>query len=362
MTEIWMLRDEDWCLPVEVTWLHQSDVACVNFVTALPMLAIQRAALATRLGLIGKLRDERWWVLRSVLESSAQLIVGDPEREIIWRPIEARVKFRSGEHNADRDEFFAEYARSGMINDPVKAEVIFVSFCKHMLSWMLNHQKPVSLGFADLYAVPYRPNWKQLVFQRQQGKKTAANKAAFTRKELAASSVAKLIERGTGDELLDPKLLFWCQKDGHMYWSIEARPRSMWWRMVKALETAKKAKRHGGLYLEGIGDTMKRCLPQTLELYGAYLQQVALPFVKLATSVRRRSGLFVPKASKKEMLGAPVLPMREPATHGDKEGESTVLDHVSSSAFLSTLSDIQRDRLEVRDTWSEMEQSKNRSA
>lgn len=354
MPETWIVSDENWSLPVIVEWPEQNDVAAVR-VSDLPMLSIQRHALETKLHSAGKFRNDAWWILRSVLQVIGHAITDDAEKYVVWRPLDARVKFRSGPHNADRDEFFAEYARNGIVSDPVKAEVIFVSFCKHMLSWMLNEQRPVQLGFCDLYAVPYRPNWKQLLFQRQQGRKV------LPKTVLNRASMNDMVERGVPDDLIDPKLIFWNKPDAHMYWSIEARPRSMWWRMVKAVELAKKAKRHGGVYLESVSDTLKRLLPQSMELYASYLQQVSVPWVKLAASVRSRSGSFVRKEPASKMCKPATFSYHEPATHVRREGaeESATLDHVSSAAFVSTLSDLQRERLDMRDARADLAKSTN---
>lgn len=364
MPETWILCDENWALPVSVDWPGQQDMAGVRYIPGFPLLNIQREAIAARLQPIGMLREDAWWVLREHLEVIASPTTEDPERVVIWRPVEARVKYRSGPHNTNRDEFFAEMARTSIINDPVKCEVLWVSFCKVVLSWMLNNQRPVPMGFCDLYAVPMRPNWKQIIFQKQQGRQTAGGKAKLNRTQLAESSVNKLIDRGTGDDLLDPKLLFWCKKDEHMYWSIEARPKNMWWRMVKALELAKKKKRRGGFYLAGIADTMKRLLPQTLDLYASFLQQASLPFIRLASTVRSSGGQFKKGRSLVRLVGEARFAYQEPATYVRREGgeESVTLADVPSSAFMSSLSDIQQERLSVRDARADLEKSQNGTA
>lgn len=356
--EIWIVSYEDWSLPVQVQWLEQSDVASVNLCPTVPLLGLQTKALKDRLSMLGEFRNESWWILKTVLNANGKKITGDPELFVVWRPIEARVKYRSGEQNKNRDEFFAEYARTGIINDPGKAEVVFISFQKHMISWMLNHQRPVDLGFCDLYPVPYRPNWKQLLLQRVQGLRAAGRLKHLTNRDMAQMTVEKMVKEGIADEMIDPKFLFWCKKDGHMYWSIEARPRSMWWRMVKAVEMAKKNKRHGALYLESVADTMKRCLPHSLELYVAHLHQISIPFVRLAKSFRSRAGVFVQRSKTNSVMCFPARhSSREPAQADYVEEKGTVLDDLSTDSFVSALSPVQRDRLAMRDAREDVDRA-----
>jgi len=342
--ETWMVNEEAWSLPIAVGWPEQTDVAAVTVFTELPLLNIQRQALEAKLNSAGSYRDGTWWILRPVLMAMAQPAI-EPEQQIVWRAIPPMTFRASPEVN--RSEFITEYARTGIVNDPVKAEIIWVSFCKHGLSWMLNHQRPVPMGFCDLYAVPYRPNWKSFLFHMQQGKQTSGGKRILSDRQLLQTTIEKLIERGTADDLMDPKLIFWCKKDSHMYWSIEARPKNMWWRMIKAVEIAKKARRHGAVYLGSVGDTMKRLLPQTLELYASYLQQVTQPFVRLATATRRSHGKFA-RASRGFLARAGFSRSESAAYRGRRE-TGVVLDDVSSAAFVSTLSNLQREKLAMRD-------------
>lgn len=345
-----MLTDENWSLPLAVSWPEQNDVAEVQILTTIPLLNIQHTAMTAKLNSISSYRNGAWWILRADLNVVARQVTDDVEQYIVWRPMDARVKFRTPEH-PDRDEFFAEYARTGIINDPVKAEIIFVSFCKHMLSWMLNEQRPVHLGFCDLHAVPFRPNWKQLIFQSQRSRQNPDKSKVWSDKDLAKISVEELIKRGTGDALIDPRLLFWNKKDGHMYWSIEARPRSMWWRMVKAVEMAKRRKRSGVLYFRGICDTMKRFIPHGLDIYASHIQQVVLPFVRLAAHCRASGRSFKTDYKHLPVDKAPVLPSGQPAAHVSPKGasESIEMDDVSTAAFVSEMSDIQRRRIDLRD-------------
>lgn len=357
--DTWIVTDEHWSLPVAVEFPEQTDVAAVRFLPGFPLLGIQRDALAAKLNSAGKYRDEVWWILRTVLQAIALQTTEDPERLLLWRPTEARVKYRTDPKSTNRDEFFAQMARMSIVNDPVKCEVLWVSFMKVALSWMLNSQRPVPMGFCDLYAVPYQPNWKSQLFGTLRQRRALGDRSMpkFTSKELLASTPEKLIKNNVPDEMLNPQLLFWCKKDDHMYWSIEARPRNMWWRMIKAVELAKKKKRRGAAYVVGVADTMKRLLPQTLELYASWLQQVTLPCVRLATYRDYRRGAFLSRL-KKKVLRKAELPNNSFAQMGNEaRTPNVVLDDVSSAAFLSALPDIQRERLAMRNAGADMERS-----
>lgn len=92
-----------------------------------------------RLKLVGTVREDAVWVARQKLETVAQRFYGtDPEDVIEWMP--AREKLPPSTDFRPPDEFILEYCKSqyAWIRDPLLADIVWMSFIRFMLHWMLN--------------------------------------------------------------------------------------------------------------------------------------------------------------------------------------------------------------------------------
>lgn len=338
----WIINEQDWSLPVAVAWPDEGDMVNVHL-DRVPLLKIQVEALEKKLATVGSKQMSGWWLMKSQLDEIAHPCAGDPEREVIWRPGPA-PRFKPGVD----DGFIKSYCRTGLISDPAQAALVFHSFTRHMLSWLLNEQRPVNLGFAELLPVPLRANWLTVLHQKNSGK--FSSKKSEWRKITAAPTPEKLFAFGAADTLIDPQLFAWCRKDEHLYWSIHTRPKKMWWRMVKAVEMEKKKRLRLAYYKNSV-NTVKHHLPKLIETYASFLQQVCLPFLRLATGSHRWNKKARFRAVSRASYLAPAETVSGAAVHDVKRGAAPgpVLDDLSTVALLSAVPPLQRAALDMRD-------------
>ncbi len=307
MRELWILTHDYWQLPISVEWPHQMDVAMVRIGSGIRLLDCQREVASQLLGRVGKLHGHRWMVMRHVLEQVARPAdTENPEECVSWRPVKAWVQFKKKgkaalfERMKQREAFFSDFCKSGVLPDPAHAEILFTAFCKHMLHTLVNRQEPVDLLFCELTPLPYRPNWMALVAKTEKATPDSAR-----------ATMDDLIKRGTLDHFLDPALTFYNRKSETIHWSITVRHLEMWYRMVTAAEKARKRGRAPHVYLRLINDAMKRTLPMALKCYAAYLAEIFRPslFTKVVRgihgSVRTRTKDFIERERPPVELGKP---------------------------------------------------------
>lgn len=281
--EIWSLSGPFWVLPVSVEWPEgQRDIAAIRIGGGIKLLDVQREVAVERLKAIGaEFYNNRWMLMRPLLEKfcSPEGWI-DPETIVEWRPLD-RVKYRSvpageRERYKNLDEFFHEFSKTGWINNPYKAEVLWMAFCKHALHWLVNEQKPVDMGFCTLFPLPVRANWKSLLLQRHIEYGTELN-------------LSKLIWP-IAEEIFDPQFNAWDKRKRHIYWTLEVLPGRAWFRATIRYERARKY-RNGRLkgelkkYAGAIKDSIKRSLPQLAKCYAAYLSQIKKPGARLAAEL-----------------------------------------------------------------------------
>lgn len=244
------------------------------------LLDIQLETAVARLTEIGAVYEQRgdngkrWWIATEQLEAACTPEGKvNPESVLEWRPAE-RVRYRQPTHRyKNRDEFFHEFAKAGWISDRYKAELIFVSFCKFMLHWLVNEQKPVELGFCTLVPVPLRANWKSLLLTKGVGKKP--------------EEVGKEVLNGLYTAWRDkPRPRLGTHSNKHIFWSLEVLPERSWFRATIAFERVRRSVKYrlkGELfrYCRAVTESIRRSIPSLARLYATYVSQVKRPAARL---------------------------------------------------------------------------------
>lgn len=263
--KVWEVFGQFWRLPVEVQFIDQNDVASVRFCDGFPMLECQKDVLRTTFA-SDRWDGHCWWVLRSKLESIGHPTDREnPESIVVWAPPAKKVTL-SKERDPDTDAMLAKLVEAGYFKSIEQADALFRVFRKAMLDQLLNQKKPIDLGFAKLWPVPYRPNWKEVLRNQEP----------------------------TENRFEDPSLLMMFKKilpykdrvqDTRKYvhvigWTIEVEYSSVWWKMSHAVETQvfklmrfKKGNKYGLVVLE----TMRTFKATGERLYRQFLEACGRP-------------------------------------------------------------------------------------
>jgi hypothetical protein len=289
----WTVTDLRWRLPVTVEFNDTGDILTVRL-SELTLLKKQTLYLVDRLNSNCFNKDAKaWYFARAEFEKIASPFEGeDIEDSVEWTPMvgtvprrEIRGKGPSQDEATERDEFLMPLVVAGVFKTLDAANIMWSIFITVMKDRLINDQKPIPMGFARLYAFPYRVNWVQTVFDHD----VVKLKKEYSRGHDVRSK-AGIVARGTAHFMTDEILTAWNPDLWQIQWTLNVVPTADWDALVTDAETTRKGVRRRAGYLPGIVDTMRRLLPSALDVYLDYLQRVRLPYVLLYSRLRDRSG------------------------------------------------------------------------
>ena len=138
------------------------------------------------------------------------------------------------------EAFLRELASRTMMGNLSQTKIWWNAFVRLSLEWMLVRRKPVNLGWAIIYALPYRANWKSILaagFPNCYSCYTRENE-----EKIEAALVAMgIIDAFSGKELLEVHgTEHWCN------WKPEIVPTKIWERTIERTEKLRVSKGKAG--------------------------------------------------------------------------------------------------------------------
>lgn len=303
-----------WRLPVSVAWIEQSDVGRVSLDAGTPLLKSQVAELQHTF------KDDRfdgqfYWVLRSKLEA----IGHKTEREniediVIWRPPPAKVVMRENQ-DPDNDEMLQRLVDAGFFKSIEQADAMKRILSKAMFDQLLNHKKPVDLGFIKLWPVPYRTNWKQICLQQDLAADPARSSGISA--ERVYQRNAKFLESGSLLSVVKTRISRPAPNRNlydRILWSVEVEYFPIWWKLSKEVE--KRAHHlNRNKYALLVRNTMRTLAKNSARLYKQFLEQMARPNASLVIQGKSDYPISVRSTNKRdeaELLDRTSLPRSLP--------------------------------------------------
>lgn len=165
--ELWTVRGNRprlWTIPV---WVEQKEKRARIF-AAIPLLATQLRALHWRLTDQGAQREgDEWEISAKKLKLIAMASpVIDPEYLLTWEHLRsADLPKRKRSISQDQHDFVDDMYLRGIGQSREVLRYWFVEFSNQMLDWLINHERPVDLGFCILHPSPYRLGWQHRIYE-----------------------------------------------------------------------------------------------------------------------------------------------------------------------------------------------------
>lgn len=313
--ELWYAESEDksWSLPLFVEFRHDKagDVHYCHIVPAFCPYYNQALALKALLqphDIQG--RDDQWIITRRMAEALLHKAPGiTPRFYYCWPsddcpPIERHpldVNAELKKPHADRPTWnsFAQFLS--------KERKISVSIINAVLrgiadegpKWMVEHRRPLDLGFCRLIAAPFRANWKEIV--------------TFKTKYLKLRSLLRLPEEQVWKALEDvglPSILTSPHNIGlrrgwknetdvvRIDYTIEAIPSEQFESAVNRIE-GKRMSRGGAAYITEFEDSVEALYKSLAMALRSYMAKVARPFAQVGESSNGRVLGFLPVNTRK---------------------------------------------------------------
>lgn len=177
------------------------------------------------------------------------------------------------------EEFMNLVAERTAITDAATMKLIWNAVCQTMVHWLLKHRKPLNFGLFTLCAIPYRANWKSVLY------------AAFPRSHYCfAGNENEVYDRvnamGIADAFMGTEVLEMNSKDHWAGWTLELIPNKLWEDAVRRTETFRWQETGPEEYAKHIASTIKRLRPFLIAAYRSFVCRS----VKAAARIRRLGG------------------------------------------------------------------------
>lgn len=233
--------------------------------------------------------------------------------------------------------------KGAVVNDPAMLSVIWDSLCKFMLHRLLNEHLPVHLGFAKLFALQARANWKQAVFAKLFYK--------------CSSRKPKPLHEDAGEMLTDGQVMCaWDEESRTLSWTLEINPTEEFETASTAFEVAKRGF-HEPTYFDRAQMQLQRQMPEAYEIIRQHIQKTRKPLVFFPSSKRGGGiGVF-------ERIGHPKrrpYPLESlstcPVVTGAAKQKSSSRPVVSKNASVPKVSNLQSSAEDVRIRGSKLDE------
>jgi hypothetical protein len=152
---------------------------------------------------------------------------------------------------------------------------VFNAVWKAMLqeapAYLLEEGKPINLGIGELYALPYRANWREIM------------EAKFPRLALALKKTPPelmepfLINVGWMADLYSSDLVEMKSGDKHYGWCIAFAPNAEWFKIVRAYEKQHRAELGAKKYADRFCRQVSRFSKRILKYFLNHVTQTSIP-------------------------------------------------------------------------------------
>lgn len=171
--ELWVVNTEAWSLPVIVTRVIHKGIDMVRARRACALEVDQMVELDQLLAARAVGKGQTGWILANDLFTQiATKAPGiTPERYVRWNApasaVDPATMERKQPNKVSADAFVSEVGRR-LGSNPEALALVWHVICQTIPDWLLSG-KSLDFGSIRLSAVPYRRNWKRILFARAPG-------------------------------------------------------------------------------------------------------------------------------------------------------------------------------------------------
>lgn len=159
-------------------------------------------------------------------------------------------------------------------------QTMWAAMLQEAPSYLLDEKKPINLGFGELYALPYRANWREIMHAK------FPRLIQSLRKTPSALKQPFLINIGWDSELFNSDLVEMKDGDKHHGWCVMFAPNEQWFKIVRAYEKDQRASLGARKYTQRFTRLVRRFTNRVLKYFLNHATQTSIS----AAAVRHGSG------------------------------------------------------------------------
>jgi hypothetical protein len=159
-------------------------------------------------------------------------------------------------------------------------QTVWAAMMQEAPAYLLDEKKPIKLGFGELYALPYRANWREIMQAR------FPRLAASLSKTPSALREPFLINIGWDAELFNSDLVEMKDGDKQHGWCVIFAPNEQWFKIVRAYEKNQRTSLGARKYATRFTKLIRRFTKRILKYFLNHVTQTTIP----AAAVRHGTG------------------------------------------------------------------------
>lgn len=227
----------------------------------------------------------------------------------------------------DDAESFLEYVHKKRGIDRNVLRLAWSAISKEAAAWLLKKRKPINLGFVNLYAVPYRANWKEILLA-----KFPNGNAPWWFRQYYKNDVFtdKNAEAQLRVEMVSAEMIAIHGRDHNVMWTMEAVPSESWEADVKELELMRKSAGNTS-YVRHYEKTASDMFQISVKVFMSWLKKITVPFAKVQPGNLDGSVKMVPYRGSQKML--PKIGVNIPVRVVLQDGPAKVGQRALSESF-----------------------------
>lgn len=183
-------------------------------------------------------------------------------------------------------EFLRYVANKSAIEFSV-VKLVWVECQRHAVDWLINKQKPLRFSFMNIFPVPLRTNWKEIMLARHPQCAPIFRKPEEERLPL-------LHKTGFIEDLGAADLAAVDGKRRFFYWTLECSPTEYWTQCVREAESTRRGVRGDTRYTTYYEGRLKESLPNLLVIFGRWLRQMCIPVGRVGESAVSGHPILLP--------------------------------------------------------------------
>jgi hypothetical protein len=166
------------------------------------------------------------------------------------------------------EKLLKSVAETGVISLP-QMKLVWEVLQEKMLDRLVNEQESVDLGFAELYPIPYRVNWKNGLYDEFKN----IGQDFHGRGHETCVEIAK--DKGFWAEMSNTRLLAF--RNNHIYWGLEISPKKLWWSNMIRVERKKRDRLSVSDYCRYVAKTIYNLKEKLIDVYRSFISQAGFP-------------------------------------------------------------------------------------
>ncbi len=212
--------------------------------------------------------------------------------ELVERPHSELGEEAGQESQKAGSEDFVRYVAQRVGGKAGVFQAVWTAMLQEAPAYLLDKNKPISLGFGELYALPYRANWREIMQAKFPRLASALKK---TPKELVPPF---LINTGWDVELFNSDLVEMGGKDKHHGWCVIFAPNEEWFKIVRAYERDQRRSLGATKYATRFTKIVRKLSKRILKYFLNHVTQTTIPAAAVRHSPRSGGDYLVPHVPK----------------------------------------------------------------